>query len=180
MLNKETLQKLSKDELINLIGDYSKNWLAMDGLWFQSIEKKYGMQAAMRLDEEVWQRFTVIEAKRIKEFLNLKEHPGLQGLEKALKLRFYANINRNEIIIEDNTLIYSALECRVQTARLRKNMEYHPCKTVGIIEYSEFAKVIDNRIVCVCISCYPEVTDESCCCKWKFTLIDKQPLNIDK
>lgn len=113
MVNKETLQKLSKNELITLIEAYSKNWLAMDGLWFQSLENKYGMQEAMRHDEEVWTRFTAIEAKRIKEFLNLEEYPGLQGLEKALKLRFYANINRDELIIKDNTLIYSTLECRV-------------------------------------------------------------------
>ncbi len=173
MVNKETLQKLSKNELITLIEAYSKNWLAMDGLWFQSLENKYGMQEAMCRDEEVWTYFTAIEAKRIKEFLNLEEYPGLQGLEKALKLRFYANINRDELIIKDNTLIYSTLECRVQTARLRKNMPYHPCKSVGIIEYSEFAKIIDKRIVCDCISCYPDITDESCCCKWKFTLIEK-------
>ncbi len=173
MVNKETLQKLSKNELITLIEAYSKNWLAMDGLWFQSLENKYGMQEAMCRDEEVWTHFTAIEAKRVKEFLNLEEYPGLQGLEKALKLRFYANINRDELIIKDNTLIYSTLECRVQTARLRKNMPYHPCKSVGIIEYSEFAKIIDKRIVCDRISCYPDITDESCCCKWKFTLIEK-------
>lgn len=173
MVNKETLQKLSKNELITLIEAYSKNWLAMDGLWFQSLENKYGMQEAMCRDEEVWTHFTAIEAKRVKEFLNLEEYPGLQGLEKALKLRFYANINRDELIIKDNTLIYSTLECRVQTARLRKNMPYHPCKSVGIIEYSEFAKIIDKRIVCDCISCYPVLQTESCCCKWKFTLIEK-------
>ncbi len=34
-----------------------------------------------------------IEAKRIKQFLKLEEHPGLEGLEKALSLRFYAHIN---------------------------------------------------------------------------------------
>ena len=95
MVNKETLQKLSKNELITLIEAYSKNWLAMDGLWFQSLENKYGMQEAMCRDEEVWTHFTAIEAKRVKEFLNLEEYPGLQGLEKALKLRFYANINRD-------------------------------------------------------------------------------------
>ena len=172
MVNKETLQKLSKNELITLIEAYSKNWLAMDGLWFQSLENKYGMQEAMCRDEEVWTHFTAIEAKRVKEFLNLEEYPGLQGLEKALKLRFYANINRDELIIKDNTLIYSTLECRVQTARLRKNMPYHPCKSVGIIEYSEFAKIIDKRIVCDCISCYPDITDKNCNCVWKFILND--------
>jgi hypothetical protein len=43
MTNKETLRSFSKEELIGLIEVYAKNWLAMDGVWFQSIERKLGM-----------------------------------------------------------------------------------------------------------------------------------------
>ncbi|WP_337436741.1 DUF6125 family protein [Phascolarctobacterium faecium] len=42
MVNK-TLEKLERSELIQLIEIYSKNWLAMDGVWFQSVERKFGM-----------------------------------------------------------------------------------------------------------------------------------------
>ena len=49
----------------------------MDGVWFQSVERTNGMDAAMYHDTEAWKRFTVIEAKRIKQFLNLPERPGL-------------------------------------------------------------------------------------------------------
>lgn len=170
MNNYETLEKLSKDELIELIEIYSKNWLAMDGVWFQSIEQKSGMDEAMFHDARAWEKFTVIEAKRIKEFLKLPDDSGIEGLEKALKLRFYANINEDRIEVEENTLIYTSVNCRVQRARERKGMPFHPCKSVGIIEYSEFAKVIDERFVCECLSCYPDITDNECCCKWKFIL----------
>ena len=142
----------------------------MDGVWFQSIERKFGMEEAMFHDEEAWKRFTEIEARRLKSFLKLPEHPGLEGLKKALSLRMYANLNADEIIISENKLIYRTLECRVQSARKRKQMEFHPCKSVGIIEYSGFAKIIDSRITCECLSCYPEKTDNSCCCAWLFTL----------
>lgn len=170
MNNYETLSKLSKDELIELIEIYSKNWLAMDGVWFQSVERKLGMEEAMYHDAEAWKRFTAIEAKRIKEFLELPEQAGIEGLEKALKLRFYANINEDKIEIDGNTLTYTSVNCRVQRARERKGMPFHPCKSVGIIEYSEFARVIDSRFACECVSCYPDITDSSCCCKWKFVL----------
>ena len=76
MQNYDFLAKFSKDELIKLIENYAKNWLAMDGVWFQSVEQKSGMDAAMFHDLEVWRSFTVIEAKRIKEFLRLNEQPG--------------------------------------------------------------------------------------------------------
>ena len=170
MDNYKTLEKYTKDELIKLIEIYSKNWLALDGVWFQSVERRSGMDEAMRNDEEAWRRFTVIEARRIKEFLGLGRYAGTDGLEKALKLRFYANLNRDSIIRDENTLIYRMEECRVQTARIRKEMELHPCKSVGIIEYSEFAKVIDERFTCECLSCYPDVTDHTCSCAWKFTI----------
>ena len=170
MISDNLLENMSREELIQLIRIYSKNWLAMDGAWFQAVEKSRGMDEAMLMDSEAWKVFTVAEARRIKKFLNLPEQAGLDGLAKALKIRFYGNINIVEIITENNTLIYKNTECFVQTARKRKNMEYHPCKTVGIIEYSEFAKVIDNRISCECISCYPDITDNSCCCAWKFIL----------
>ena len=161
---------LTKEELIALIEIYSKNWLAMDGLWFQSIERENGMDNAMHHDEAVWSSFTVIEAKRIKKFLNLPEHAGIEGLKQALQLRLYANLNKNEIIVEGNSLTYKVRDCRVQSARTRKQMPLHPCKPVGIVEYSEFAKVIDSRFTCECVSCFPDITDNTCCCVWKFTL----------
>lgn len=161
---------LTKEELIELIEIYSKNWLAMDGLWFQSIERENGMDSAMHHDEAVWRNFTVIEAKRIKKFLNLPEHAGIEGLKQALQLRLYANLNVNEIIVDGNSLTYKVRDCRVQSARTRKQMPLHPCKPVGIVEYSEFAKSHDSRFVCECISCYPDVIDKTCCCVWKFTL----------
>ena len=172
MNNRENLSAFSKDELIELIEIYSKNWLAMDGVWFQSVERKLGMDEAMYHDAEAWKRFTVIEAKRIKEFLKLPDKSGIDGLAKALKLRFYANINEDKIEIDGNTLTYTSVNCRVQRARERKGMPFHPCKSVGIIEYSGFAETIDSRFVCECISCYPDITDNSCCCKWKFVLTD--------
>lgn len=169
-MNNELL-KFSKEELITLIEIYSKNWLALDGVWFQSIERKEGMDNAMFHDKNAWERFTVIEAKRIKDFLGLPEHSGLSGLEKALKLRFYANLNESTFeYINGKQLVYTMKKCRVQTARERKGMPYHPCKSVGIVEYSGFAKTIDDRIECKCLSCYPNVTDKDCCCKWEFSL----------
>ena len=97
MEDKKILDTLSREELIELIGIYSKNWLAMDGFWFQSVERKFGMDEAMFHDVEIWKRFTVTEARRIKAFLGLEDHPGLEGLAKALQLRFYGNINKDMI-----------------------------------------------------------------------------------
>ena len=88
---------------MELVGIYAKNWLAMDGVWFQSVERRDGMEAAMYHDAEAWRRFTVIEAKRIKEFLRLPERAGIDGLAAALKLRMYACLNEDEIVINGDS-----------------------------------------------------------------------------
>ena len=171
-MKNDLLQSLSKEQLLRLIEDYSKNWLAMDGVWFQSVERMRGMDEAMYHDAEAWKRYTVIEGKRIKQFLSLPQHPGLEGLALALQLRFYANLNEADLLWnpEKTTLVYRTRECRVQRARERKGMPFHPCKPVGEIEYAGFARAIDDRIACQCLSCFPDVTDTSCCCAWKFWL----------
>ena len=169
MLN-DTLRSLSREELLTLVELDAKNWMAMDGVWFQSVEQKSGMDEAMYHDTEAWRRFTVIEARRIKTFLGLDEHPGLEGLAKALPLRLSARCSGADVHLEGEKLILRTPACRVQAARARKGMPYHPCKPVGLVEFSGFAQAIDERITCRCLSCYPEITDESCACAWEFTL----------
>lgn len=169
-MGNSAIKQLSKEELLHLLDIYAKNWLAMDGVWFQSIEQKFGMDEAIEHDKNAWRNFTVVEAARIKQFLQLPERAGIEGLEKALKFRVYAAINQDEILAKENVLIYRTLDCRVQNARKRKGMEFHPCKSVGLIEYTYFAKTIDDRLSCEAISCYPDITDTTCNCSWKFTL----------
>ncbi|MDH4138363.1 MAG: DUF6125 family protein, partial [Anaerolineae bacterium] len=65
MDREKTLKQLTKEELIGWLEDAAKNWLAHDGLWFQAVERQYGLETAIALDAEAWRSFTVIEAKRI-------------------------------------------------------------------------------------------------------------------
>lgn len=50
MQNDAALSVLSRDELEQLVSIYAKNWLAMDGYWFQAVERKRGMDEAMEHD----------------------------------------------------------------------------------------------------------------------------------
>ncbi len=166
------LDSLSKEELIQVIEDEAKNWLAHDGLWFQAVERHFGIDAAIKLDEEAWKDLTVIEAKRIMRRLNLPPNSGLDGLEKALNFRMYRRIN--EQIIEStnqDTLILKMTTCRVQLARQGKNLPFFPCKSVGIIEYSYFAKTIDEHIQTNVIQCPPDnIAGLGYHCAWEFKL----------
>ena len=165
------LNPLSKEELKQIIVNNAKNWLAHDGLWFQAVEKKRGIDEAMEADTEAWRRFSPIEAKRIMEFLDIKPGGGLDALKIALQYRLYAHLNKQEIIeVDENTIIFRMNECRVQVARKRKNLPDFPCKSVGIVEYEEFAKAIDPRIKTKCIACPPDDHPSEYYCSWQFTI----------
>lgn len=167
----QSIEELNREELLELLKIYAKNWLAHDGCWFLSVEEKHGIEEAIDIDRESWRKFTVIEAKRIMEFLKLPVRSGIEGLANALKFRLYSTINNDRVeIIDDNTLLYNVQTCRVQGARRKKNLADFPCKSVGIVEYSLFAETIDDRFKCECLSCPPEITDGENYCVWRFSL----------
>jgi len=172
MKNVEKIQDLNRDELIELVQMYAKNWLAHDGCWFLAAENKYDMKTAIELDTESWRNFTVVEAKRIMEFLGLGPNSGIDGLKKALRFRLYSTINEDEIVVGEDgkTLEYRVKTCRVQQTRRKKGLADFPCKSVGIVEYGLFAKTIDSRFETEPVSCPPEITDNNYYCIWRFTL----------
>ncbi len=106
------LQELSKEELIEIIVDDAKNWLAHDGLWFQAVDKKYGMETAIEIDRAAWESFTVVEAKRIMARLGLQPGGGIPALIECLKHRLYARLNLQESIeVTENRAVFRMVDC---------------------------------------------------------------------
>ena len=160
-----------QEDVSQALTDAAKNWVAMDGLWFQAVEQAYGMDAALAMDRKVWEQFAVIEAQRIKERLALPEKGGLDALEIALNNRLVSRLNELEILRpEEKTLIVTLKTCRVQTARNRKGLPEFPCRSIGLVEFPVFARTIDPRIMTTCLSCPPETLPGTPYCSWKFTL----------
>lgn len=165
------VKDFSKEELLGLLEDASKNWLTHDGLWFRAVEDKFGIEAALELDRKAWEKFTVIEAKRIMDRLGIEPGGGIPALAQALKFRLYAHINVQEIKeISDTHCVFRMNRCRVQEARKRQGLPDFPCKSVGIVEYSGFAKTIDPRIATTCLVCPPDPHPPDVWCAWEFRL----------
>lgn len=165
------LEDLPRDTLINIIRMYAKNWLAHDGCWFLGVEEAYDLETAINFDAKAWERFTVIEAQRIMETFATPQNGGLEALAQALQYRLYAQVNEQEIIpVNGKKLLFKMKECRVQSARKRKNLDDFPCKPVGTVEYSGFARTIDPRIKTTCIACPPDRHPKEFWCAWEFTL----------
>lgn len=164
---------MGMDKKDALILDFARLWLAHDGLWFQAVENEFGLETAIKLDALAWGKFSPIEAGRILERLNQKPGGGLPLLEEALGQRLYAFINKQRVVERsERKLVFEMTGCRVQDARHRKNLEPFPCKSVGIVEYSTFARAIDPRIETRCLHCPPDPYNGEYWCHWEFSIPD--------
>lgn len=167
----EPLLNMPKEKMTDLIEALGVNWLAGDGVWFQSVEAEHGMFDAKRCNDSCWAWFSPFEAWSIKRLLNLPEQPGIEGLKKALGMRMYAQINVQSIIDESpSSIVFQMNDCRVQSARKSKAMDDYPCKSAGLVEYTNFARGIDSRIKTECIGCPPDNHPEEWFCAWRFSI----------
>ncbi|OGO46939.1 MAG: hypothetical protein A2W37_09080 [Chloroflexi bacterium RBG_16_63_12] len=162
------LEDLSREDLIKLVEMYAKNWLAHDGCWFLAAEEKLGLETAIELDTRAWACFSPLEARRIMQAFGIAEGGGLEALEKALDYRLYASINRQAAErVRGDTLRLRMVECRVQQARQRKGLPPFPCKSVGLVEYAQFARAVDPGIETTCVHAPPDAVTDSFC-EWEF------------
>jgi len=174
----KAIKDMDRSELLGLLSDAAKNWLAHDGLWFQAAERRFGMETAMDLDAQAWERFTVIEANRIMRRLKMPPGGGIPALIQALGFRLYAHINEQEVTeVEERRCVFRMTRCRVQDARRRKGLPDFPCKPVGLVEYSGFAHAVDPRIRTRCLTCPPDPHPPDVWCAWEFTLDDEAGKN---
>ncbi len=157
------------DQLDTLREAVAINWLANDGVWFQTVEFSEGMTLAKKCNDAAWSHFSPYEALRIKKILNLPEKAGIAGLKKAMAYRLYGTVNVQSFSNEtENSIEFYMNQCRVQVARKRKGLQDYPCKTGGIIEYTTFAEAIDSRIKTKVIGCPPDKHPEEWYCGWRF------------
>lgn len=165
------LGKLPRETLQQLVEALGVNWLANDGIWFQAVERRFGMVDAKRCNDTCWGRFSPFEAVRIKQLLGLPDNGGLPALRAAIAFRLYATINVQSFEdLDDGSLVFRMDACRVQVARKRKGLADYPCKSAGLVEYPYFARAIDPRIRTTCVACPPDPHPEGWYCAWKFSL----------
>lgn len=165
------LMDMEEKDLVDLKERLAKNWLVNDGVWFQTIEQREGLNEAKRCNDSCWAHFSPFEARTIKQRLGLGENPGLEGLKQALGFRVYESINEQSIVDEgEGSVVFQMNNCRVQAARKRRGLADYPCKSAGLVEYSYFARAIDARIRTECIGCPPDDHPDEWYCAWRFYL----------
>ncbi|UCE27606.1 MAG: hypothetical protein JSW52_02310, partial [Candidatus Coatesbacteria bacterium] len=107
---------------------------------------------------------------RIMEARGIEEDGGLEALAEVLGFRIYSFIDEYETKLDDGVLTYKILDCYAQSARRRKGLPDFPCKSVGIVDFTNFAKTVDERIAVKCLACPPDELAPDEFCSWEFTI----------
>ncbi|MBI2859503.1 MAG: hypothetical protein HYX90_10530 [Chloroflexi bacterium] len=170
-MERPDIDSLPKETLIRLLKVYSRNWQTLDGLWFGNVEKEFGLEAAVRLDQANWEKQAALEAKRLKEALNLNEG-GLGSVLKVLGLMSWQLTSPLPTIDTqtDSEIVFHYRQCAVQESRAKNGKPVFPCKKMKLTLLSGIASVVEPRAHVDVIHCPPDEPVQEWWCKWRLKL----------
>lgn len=94
----------------HVIAMLRRSYGAVDGLWFVMCEERLGFEAALELDDEVWQVMPKIQARKAREVLGLTGN-SLADLAQALSLKLTAEGHEFEVQLEEERLEVRITRC---------------------------------------------------------------------
>jgi len=150
-----------------------RNMWAVDGLYYLGIEEKWGTEAATEVDRKVWEVLGKIEARKLKEFFDIKGND-IPSMMKALQYSGWAlDLEDKEVVVEENRGIIRNVKCRVQNTRIKKGLDEFGCKPVRWEFLKAFAKEFNPDIVVNCNVCPPDKHPDDLWCEWEFKIKSK-------
>ena len=167
MMNKAGLSTFSREKLVSLAETYSRLISALDGLWFLAAEKDHGYEAALRMDVDVWQEFSDIEARRIASILDASES-GISRVISAFKLRATFISKEFEVTkLSENKAKVRITRCRTLESMERAKRKVFPCAYNAPLLYPKFAKGIDPNAKLRFTKVPPRTSPQDSCCEWE-------------
>jgi hypothetical protein len=169
-LDRKLIEGVPKEKLADFIFLHLRDMWAVDGLYYLGIEEEYGTEAATEIDRRVWEVMGKIEARRLKDLLEIKGND-IPSMMKALQYSGWAlDLEDKEIIVENDRGIIRNVKCRVQNTRLKKGLEEFGCKPVRWGFLKSFAKEFNPNIVVDCKVCPPDEHPDDLLCEWEFKI----------
>jgi hypothetical protein len=167
------LQSLSKEKFVEFLSLQISNIWRVDGLYFLGIEEKFGTEAATNIDRNCWDTLAKLEARDLKQFLELKDN-NLESFMRTLGATSWALYQeKKEWKVESSRAVFRVTSCRTQKSRIRKGLTEFPCKEVRWTYLKEFARAFNPEIDVKCNVCPPDKHDENLWCEWEFIIKSK-------
>jgi len=146
-----------------------RSYGAVDGLWFMKVEEKYGFDVALEIDREVWKVLPKIQARMLKDMLNLGN--GLENLAKSLEGRFDIDGFGFEVEKETNNVLKITVSYCPWHALMEKSGREKYSGQVGdvvcVADYAAWAREFGEEIVFRLSS---QICKGAECCVMHFTV----------
>jgi hypothetical protein len=169
--DRQMLVSMPAEKLLDYLFLQIRNLWRVDGLYFLGIEKKFGTEAATKIDARVWEAMASIEAKSLQRMFQAGENPDLSVIIELLRKSSWA-LDQPFKTIETGArhTVLGVDRCRTQEARLGKELAEFPCKRVRFSYLKNFVKTLNPKIEVKCLVCPPDKHPKDSWCKWEFKL----------
>jgi len=169
--DREMLNGIQKEKMVDYFFLQVRNLWRIDGLYFLGIEKKFGTEAAAKIDADVWEAMAGIEARGLQKMFNVGERPDVTAILDLLRKSSWALDQPFKTIeITGRRAVLGIDRCRTQESRLNKGLAEFPCKKVRFGYLKAFAKTLNPDVKVECLICPPDKHPKDSWCKWEFTL----------
>ncbi len=173
--DRKRLKETDIKNLLNLLSLQIRNIWRVDGLYFQGIEKKFGVESARDIDKDVWRLLAKIEARNLKKIMGATDVNNIEVFMNLLLNTSWALYQtEKECFVSDDMKrgIFKVVSCKVQEARIKKSLDVFPCKEVRYSYLKSFAEELNPNIEVNVICCPPDKKPLDYWCGWEFSLKD--------
>jgi hypothetical protein len=160
----------SNENLLKLLQLSGGLIAAMDGLWFLTVEEKFGNSEAIKLDKKVWEKYIHILVKRMRNAFGLLQ-TGIGGIKEIIELDPLFLINDYEIPeFSKERMILRVNRCPVLESMEKAGRKKFVCESTTGLYFKNIAKEIDNKVSVHPLKLPPRNFPEDVCCEWLFEL----------
>jgi hypothetical protein len=127
---------LSSDEIIEY---WRRSHDTADGLWFMKVEEKYGFDAALDIDDQVWTVLPKIKARMLKSMGGLEN--GISGLFEAVVTKLHLEGFTFEARMADEGTAFKVIitDCPWHHVMIKSGREHLSAKVGVRIDTTEYA-----------------------------------------
>jgi len=168
--DREMLNAMPKEKLLDLFFLHVKNLWRVDGLYFLGIEEKFGTDAATQIDANCWKLMGKLEARDLRNIFGFKEIDVTRLLELLKNTSWALDQDNKEVEVAENRGVFRVTKCRTQETRIGKGLGVFPCRQVRFGYLRSFAEELNPKIEVVCMVCPPGQRPEGIWCEWEFRL----------